>query len=163
MTLEILGWLVVVALFAIGMAGAVYPILPGAIAIFVAFFAYGLFFSFEPFGVWFWIIQSAILVVLFIADYLVNAWGVKKFGGSRASVIGSTVGLIVGPFVIPAFGLIIGPLAGAVIGELMQGASIGSSLKAGWGALVGLFGGIVAKVVLQSAMILLFAVWLIFN
>lgn len=38
-----LGWLCVLVLFAVGMAGAIYPILPGALAIYAAFFVYGLF------------------------------------------------------------------------------------------------------------------------
>lgn len=45
--------------------------------------------------------------MLFVADYVVNAWGVKRYGGSKASVIGSTIGIIIGPFLIPAFGLVL--------------------------------------------------------
>lgn len=159
--MDILGWSLVVILFAVGMAGAIYPILPGALAIYGAFFVYGLFFSFSEFGAWFWIIQTLIVVVLFVADYAVSAWGVKRFGGSRASVIGSTIGLIFGPFVIPAFGLIIGPFAGAVIGELIIGTSIEKSLKVGFGSVVGLFSSVIVKIILQAIMIILFIMWLV--
>lgn len=159
--MDILGWTLVILLFAVGMAGTIYPILPGALAIYAAFFVYGLFFSFSEFGVWFWIIQTLIVIVLFIADYAVSAWGVKRFGGSRASVIGSTIGLILGPFVIPAFGLIIGPFLGAVIGELIIKTSWDKSLKVGVGSVVGLFTSVVVKIILQLLMIVLFIVWLI--
>ncbi|EFM08724.1 protein of unknown function DUF456 [Paenibacillus curdlanolyticus YK9] len=159
--LEIIGWIVVVALFVIGMAGAIYPILPGALAIYAAFFVYGLCISFSPFGFWFWAIQSIIVIVLFVADYAVNAWGVKKFGGSRASVIGSTIGVLIGPFVIPAFGLILGPLIGAVLGELYVGSDWNKSLKVGFGSVVGLFTSTVVKFALQLTMIVLFVIWLI--
>ncbi|GFN31224.1 DUF456 domain-containing protein [Paenibacillus xylaniclasticus] len=159
--LEIIGWIVVILLFVIGMAGAVYPILPGVVAIYAAFFVYGLCISFSPFGFWFWTIQTIILVALFIGDYAINAWGVKKFGGSRASVVGSTIGVIIGPFVIPAFGLIIGPFLGAVIGEMFfANASFEKSMKVGLGSVVGLFTGTVAKFVLQLLMIVLFFIWL---
>jgi uncharacterized protein len=158
--MEIAGWILVIALFAIGMAGAIFPILPGALAIYAAFFVYGFFISFSPFGFWFWTIQTLIVIVLFIADYAVSAWGVKKYGGSRASVIGSTIGILIGPFVIPAFGLILGPLIGAVIGELFTGANLEKSLKAGLGAVVGLFTSTVVKFILQGAMILIFFIWL---
>ncbi|WP_138754744.1 DUF456 domain-containing protein [Paenibacillus sinopodophylli] len=160
--MEIVGWILVVLLFVVGMAGAIYPILPGALAIYGAFFVYGLFFSFSEFGVWFWLIQTIIVVVLFVADYAVSAWGVKRFGGSRASVIGSTIGLIFGPFVIPAFGLIIGPFAGAVIGEMIIGTSLDKSLKVGLGSVVGLFSSVVVKFILQLVMIVLFIIWLVF-
>ncbi|MUT68524.1 DUF456 domain-containing protein [Paenibacillus sp. NEAU-GSW1] len=159
--MDILGWSLVILLFVVGMAGAIYPILPGALAIYGAYFVYGWFFSFEPFGWFFWTVQTLIVIILFIADYAVSAWGVKRFGGSRASVIGSTIGIIVGPFVIPAFGLIIGPFVGAVIGELIIGTKFVDSLKSGWGSLVGLLTSVVVKFILQAAMIILFIVWII--
>lgn len=159
--MDILGWILIIALFVVGMLGAIYPILPGALAIYAAFFVYGWFFSFEPFGWVFWTLQTLIVVVLFVADYAVSAWGVNKFGGSRASVIGSTIGIIIGPFVLPAFGLIIGPFAGGVIGELIYGSSMKQAMRAGVGALVGLLTSVVVKFILQFGMIILFVIWLI--
>jgi len=161
MTLEIIGWILVVVLFAVGMAGTIYPILPGAVAIYAAYFVYGLCISFEPFGVWFWSIQTAIVIVLFIADYVVSAWGVKKYGGSRASIIGSTIGIIIGPFVIPVAGLLLGPLLGAMIGEMMTGSDMNRAIKVGFGSLVGLFTSTLVKIVLQLAMIIIFIIWVV--
>ncbi|MFF3925753.1 DUF456 domain-containing protein [Paenibacillus lactis] len=157
--MDVLGWIIVIVLFIIGMAGAIYPILPGVIAIYLALFVYGWFFTFAHYDAWFWTIQTIILVVLFIADYAVNAWGVKKLGGSKASIWGSTIGLIIGPFVIPAFGLIIGPFLGAFIGELLAGSGASKSMKVGLGSVLGLFSSIVVKVVLQLAMIIVFIFW----
>lgn len=156
-----LGWILIVALFIIGMAGTIYPILPGVVAIYFAFFVYGWFFSFEEFGWFFWIIQTLIVVVLLVADYLVGAWGVKKFGGSKLSVWLSTIGIIVGPFVIPAFGLLLGPFIGALIGELIKGETFSKAVKVAIGSVVGLFSSIVVKIVLQVAMIIVFIIWII--
>ncbi|GKS13677.1 hypothetical protein YDYSY3_46770 [Paenibacillus chitinolyticus] len=158
--MAILGWILIILLFAVGMLGAIFPILPGALAIFGAFFVYGLFFSFEPFGFWFWLIQSAIVIAITIADYLVSAFGVKKFGGSKASVWGSTIGLLAGPFVIPAFGLILGPFIGAVLGELIHGSNLKHSAQVGVGSVLGFFSSVVVKVVLQLLMIVLFIIWI---
>jgi hypothetical protein len=167
---DVIGWLLIVTLFALGMAGAIVPVLPGALAIFAAFFVYCFFFGFEKFGFWFWTIQTLIVVVLFVADYMVNAWGVKKYGGSRASVVGSMIGILIGPFIIPAIGLVIGPLAGAIIGELLDGVIRGKRLdrtffvqavKVGWGSLIGLLSSTVVKIVLQLVMIGLFVFWLL--
>ncbi|GGH34641.1 DUF456 domain-containing protein [Paenibacillus segetis] len=157
----ILGWLLVIALFVIGMAGTVYPILPGVLAVYFAFFVYGWFFSFDSFGPFFWIIQTLIVIVLLVADYAVGAWGVKKFGGSKLSIWLSTIGIIIGPFVIPAFGLILGPLLGAMIGELIKGQPLEKAFKVGIGSVVGLFTSVVVKVVLQLAMIVVFMIWVI--
>ncbi|WP_435925825.1 DUF456 domain-containing protein [Paenibacillus sp. DYY-L-2] len=160
--MDVLGWILVIALFVIGMAGAIYPVLPGVIAIYFAFFVYGWFFSFEPFGWFFWIIQTLIVIALLVADYAVGAWGVKKFGGSKLSVWLSTIGIIIGPFVIPAFGLILGPLLGAMIGELIRGETLNKAFKVGVGSVVGLFSSIVVKVLLQLVMIIVFFIWIIF-
>ncbi|WP_159886346.1 DUF456 domain-containing protein [Paenibacillus puerhi] len=157
----ITAWIIVILLFAVGMAGAVYPVLPGALAIYGAYFVYGWMIGFKPFGVWFWLLQTTIVAVLMVADYLVNAIGVKKFGGNRASVVGSTIGLIAGPFVIPVVGLIAGPFLGAVVGELIVGTPVKQALRAGLGALVGFFSGLFVKVTLQLLMIILFIVWVV--
>ncbi|MDQ0193873.1 DUF456 domain-containing protein [Paenibacillus wynnii] len=157
--MTILGWILIIALFVIGMAGAVYPILPGALAIYLAFFVYGWFFSFEPFGAGFWIVQTLIVIALFVADYVVGAWGVKKFGGSRYSVIGSTLGIIAGSFFFP-IGLVIGPFIGAFIGELIAGAAPGKAVKVSLGSLLGLLSSTVVKVVLQITMVILFFIWI---
>ncbi|KPV55227.1 membrane protein [Paenibacillus sp. A3] len=157
----IAAWIIIVILFLVGMAGAVYPVLPGALAIYAAFFVYGFMVGFEPFGVWFWLIQTTIVAVLMVADYAVSAVGVKKFGGTRASVIGSTIGLLIGPFVIPVAGLLIGPFLGAVVGELIVGTEFRQAVRAGIGALVGFFSGLIVKLVLQLLMIVLFIIWIV--
>jgi len=157
--MAILAWVLIILLFIIGMIGSVVPVLPGAFAIYAAYFVYGWLISFEPFGWWFWILQTLIVVILIVSDYVVSAMGVKKFGGSKASVWGSTIGLIIGPFVIPAFGLILGPFIGAVIGELIVGASFRNAVKAGIGSVLGFFASTAVKIVLQIIMIILFIIW----
>ncbi|OCT16608.1 hypothetical protein A8709_07995 [Paenibacillus pectinilyticus] len=154
-----LGWIVVILLFVIGMVGAVYPILPGVLAIYAAFFIYGWLISWEHFGFWFWTIQTLIVIIIIVADYAVSALGVKKFGGSKAAIIGSTIGLIIGPFVIPAFGIILGPFIGAVLGELIIGTSWQKAVSAGIGSVLGFFASSVVKIGLQLVMILIFFLW----
>lgn len=163
MTMEIIGWVLVIALFIIGMLGTIYPILPSVVAIYFAFFVYGWFFTFAEFGKWFWIIETVIVVVLLVADYLVGAYGTKKFGGSRLAVILSIIGMVIGPFIIPAFGLILGPLIGAVSAELIQGRDWQSALRVGWGTVLGLFASAVVKIILQLAMIGVWIVWIVAN
>ncbi|MEW4371603.1 DUF456 domain-containing protein [Paenibacillus kandeliae] len=159
--MEIIGWVLVIALFIIGMLGTIYPILPSVVAIYFAFFVYGWFFTFAEFGPWFWIIETVIVVVLLVADYLVGAYGTKKFGGSRLAVILSVIGMVIGPFVIPAFGLILGPLIGAVSAELIQGRDWKNALRVGWGTVLGLFASAVVKIILQLAMIGVWIIWIV--
>ncbi|UJF32292.1 DUF456 domain-containing protein [Paenibacillus hexagrammi] len=154
------GWILVILLFVVGMVGAVYPVLPGVLAIYGAFFVYGFMIGFEPFGIWFWLIQTLTVLIIIVADYAVSALGVKKFGGSKASVIGSTIGLIAGPFVIPAFGLILGPFIGAVLGEIIIGTNWKQAFKVGIGSVLGFFASTLVKIILQLGMIAVFFIWI---
>lgn len=161
MFLDILGWTLVVILFVVGLAGAIFPVLPGVIAIYAAFFVYGWFFGFSELGIWFWSLQTFIVIVVFVADYAVSALGVQKFGGSKASIWGSTIGIIIGPFVIPGFGLVLGPFLGAVLAEFLIGTSIKEAMKIGIGSVVGLLASTVMKIILQLVMIIVFVIWII--
>ena len=58
------------------------------------------------------------VILLFGADTLSNLVGVKKFGGSKAGMWGSTIGLLIGPFVIPVAGILIGPFLGLSLQNL---------------------------------------------
>ncbi|KUP05994.1 membrane protein [Bacillus coahuilensis m2-6] len=155
--MEIIYWFVVGALFIISFVGLIYPIIPSVVFLVGGFIAYGFLFSFEPFGPLFWTIQGLLFVLLFAADYLANYVGLKKFGGSRAGVWGSTIGILIGPFVIPVFGIIIGPFLGAFLGELLfNKRSVKDAGMAGVGSVVGFVSSVVTKGFLQFIMILYF-------
>jgi uncharacterized protein YqgC (DUF456 family) len=156
----VIGWLVVIGLFVIGMLGAIFPILPGVFAIFAGFIAYGLFFDFSAFGLWFWLTQICVLVLVIVAEYLISSIAVKRSGGSNASVTGTNVGLILGPFLIPVFGIILGPLLGSIVGEMKSSQDPHHLLKVGFGSLVGFVISVIIKIILQALMIILFFIWL---
>ncbi|KGM45307.1 DUF456 family protein [Neobacillus niacini] len=155
--MEIVYWSVISILFIIGFVGLVYPIIPSVLFLLAGYLLYGVFFSFEHFGWFFWLIQGFFIILLFVADYIANMIGVQKYGGSKAGVWGSTIGLLVGPFVIPFLGILIGPFIGAVAAELLvnkQG--IKNSLKIGFGSVVGFISSAITKAIIQTLMIVYF-------
>lgn len=89
--MEVVGWILVIACFIISFIGLVYPIIPGVLFLVGGFLLYGLFFSFAELSWWFWIIEILFVVLLFGADTVANAFGIKKFGGSNAGMWGSTI------------------------------------------------------------------------
>lgn len=155
--MEVVGWILVVACFIISFVGLVYPIIPGVLFLVGGFLLYGLFFSFAELSWWFWVIEILFVVLLFGADTLANAFGIKKFGGSNAGMWGSTIGLLVGPFVIPVAGILLGPFLGAVIAELIvEKRTFSEAVKSGIGSLVGFLTSTIAKAVIQIVMIIVF-------
>ena len=155
--MDIVAWILIIAFFVIAFIGLIYPIIPSVIFIIGGFIVYGLFYSFSDLPWWFWVIEILLVVLLFGADTVSNLVGVKKFGGSKAGMWGSTIGLLIGPFVIPFAGILIGPFLGAVLAELfVTKSSWEQALKTGGGALIGVLTSIVTKGIVQIGMILLF-------
>ncbi|MBS2969705.1 DUF456 family protein [Metabacillus sp. KIGAM252] len=152
--MDFLYWALIIAAFAIAFAGLIYPIIPSVVFVVGGFLLYGLFYGFDQFGYTFWIIEGIFVAVLFAADYVTNLIGIKKVGGSKAAIWGSTIGLLVGPFAIPIAGILIGPFIGAVIAELIvHKKDLKTSVKVGIGSLIGFISGVFAKSVIQLIMI----------
>lgn len=91
-------------------------------------------------------------IVVSILDYIIPAWGTKKFGGSKRGVLGSMIGLLFGLFLFPPFGIIIGPFVGAVLGEITGGKDNKAALKAGLGSFVGFLLGTLMKLIVSGMM-----------
>ena len=134
-----------------GIIGCVLPFLPGPplnyIGLLLLHFTERYQFSTE--FLVFWAIITAIVYGL---DLVIPVWGTKKFGGSKYGIWGSVIGLLAGFFFFPPLGIIIGPFAGAVIGELFAGKDSGAALKSGFGSFVGFITGTVLKIAASGVM-----------
>lgn len=101
--------------------------------------------------------MGSIMVLVSVLDYVVPVYGTKRFGGSRQGVRGSAIGLIIGVFVLPALGIVIGPFGlpgiilgpfiGAYLGETHSGKSPEQALKAAFGSFLGFLAGTFMKLV----------------
>lgn len=134
-----------------GILGCILPVLPGPPLSYVALLLLH-FTSKYQFSTKFLIIWLIITVVVYGLDYVIPAWGTKKFGGSKRGVWGSVIGLVIGLFFFPPFGIIIGPFAGAVIGELTSGKDAGVALKSGFGSFMGFLAGTLLKLIASGMM-----------
>lgn len=92
------------------------------------------------------IIWGIVTIVVQVLDYIIPAWGTKKFGGSKWGTWGSVIGLLIGMFAGP-MGILFGPFVGAVIGELIAGKESGQAFRAGFGSFIGLLTGTIIKLV----------------
>lgn len=152
--MDVLYWSVISIAIVLAFVGLVYPVIPSVLLLIGAFLLYGVFYSFSPLNLLFWIIQILLVILIFIADYLANLFGVKKFGGSKAGIWGSTIGLLVGPFVIPVAGILIGPFIGAVAAEILVNRTrFITAIKIGTGSVIGFLGSVITKAVNQLFMV----------
>lgn len=153
----LIAWIVAIVFFVIAFLGLIYPIIPSVLFVIGGFLLYGLLDSFSQMGWLFWTIQVLFTVLLFGADTIANLFGIKRFGGSNAGGWGSTIGLLIGPFIIPVAGILIGPFIGAVLAELFVTKSgFKQSLKSGIGSLIGFLTSVIVKAVIIIVMIVIF-------
>ena len=135
----------------LGIIGSFLPVLPGPITGWVGLLLLHLTDA-VPMNWTALIITLVIAVVVWVVDYFIPAIGTKKFGGSKYGVIGTMLGLLAGILFFPPLGLIIGPFAGAFLGEMIHDSSDSSrALKAAFGSFIGFLSSTFLKFVTATA------------
>ena len=134
--MEIFLILIALLLMLLGIIGSFLPVLPGPLTswagLLVLHFTDGVEMSQT-----FLIVTLLVAVFIYVLDYIIPALGTKRFGGSRAGMIGTTLGLIIGLLSPIPFGIIIGPFVGALIGEMIHRNDFKKALKAAFGSFLG--------------------------
>ncbi len=154
--MDIVLWVLAGALVVIGIAGSVLPALPGASLVFAGCVLGAWIDRFARVGWGTLAVLAALTVLSMLVDPLATALGAKRMGASRWAVIGAAAGLLAGVFLgLP--GLLLGPLVGAVAGELLAGRDVAQAGRAGLGAWLGFLLGSVAKLGLAATMVAIFA------
>lgn len=143
--------IVAILLVLIGLVGAVMPGIAGPPFSFLGLLALSFVDGIE-YSVTFLLVMGIIAAFVFALDYVVPSWGTKKFGGTKAGVRGSTVGLILGLLVTMFFpigfiAVLLGPFIGAYIGETTAGTNSDKALKAAFGSFFGFLVGTGLKVI----------------
>ncbi|MEN6349215.1 MAG: DUF456 domain-containing protein [Syntrophomonas sp.] len=150
--------IIVIILILAGIAGTVLPIIPGIPLIFVSIAAYGWYEGFHVITPKFLTILAGLTIISIFVDYLATTLGAKYFGSSKKGIWGAFIGTFLGLFIFPPLGIFVGPFLGAVGGEYLELHDLQKSVKVGIGTVVGLFSGIIFKLVLALAMAISFLV-----
>lgn len=148
----ILAFMVFLVAFLAALVGLVVPLLPGiplaALGALLAAWLTG----FERLG-WYALTLVAGLVLLAqLLDWAGGVIGARAYGASRLGLVGGVVGSLLGLLFFPPFGFLPGALLGAVMAELVSGRRPAEALRAGFGALVGTLGGVLAKFLVLLAL-----------
>ncbi len=143
-------WVVI----AIGFVFTFLPIIPGQVFIVMGAFLH--FFWLGPQHGMSWAGLGLLVVLMllsFLLDYVAGAIGAKKFGATKWGVWGAIIGGLVGMLFMP-FGLLLGPLAGAILGEVVFSRQhLKTATKSGWGSVLGTVMGVACKGVFAVMMV----------
>ena len=154
---EIIGLSLALIVMLVGLGGSILPGLPSTPLVLLAAIGHRLYFGEHGASLWVLGILLGLTLLSITIDYLASMYGAKKLGASRRGIFGAVVGGIVGLFFsLP--GIILGPFLGALAFEIAGGRHLKEAALAGVGAMLGLLGGALGKLVCCLMMIAIFGV-----
>lgn len=154
---DFLAWAILILGYFVAVIGTLVPGLPGAAMIVVAMAAHEYL---RP-DTYTWIAHVSLILLAiasWLLDFLAGIWGAKLGGATKAGLWGAMIGGVVGiPFGF--LGLILGPFAGAIIGDIYgRRRDLMLLLRSGSGAALGFILSLLGRfaILLVMALILIF-------
>ncbi|WP_049623816.1 DUF456 domain-containing protein [Frateuria defendens] len=158
--MDIALYLLAAILIVTGLAGAILPVLPGIPMIFGGIWLAAAVDDYRHLGLGWLLAIGALGALGVIVDFVAATLGARRIGASRMALWGASLGTLVGMFFgLP--GLVFGPFAGALVGELASGTSVLRSTHVGVGTWLGLLCGTLLKLVISCVMVGLFGLALL--
>lgn len=140
----------------LGILGCIIPAIPGPVFSWLSL----LLFFFLPerdFSTTTLVVSGLLMAAVALIDYVVPVLSAKKFGSSKEGVYGGMIGIVVGLFFSPV-GIILGPLVGTIVGDLIAGGTFTKALNSGLGSLVGFLVGTSIKLIYCITVLIMFSV-----
>jgi uncharacterized protein YqgC (DUF456 family) len=150
---EVIGLVVTVLVMLMGLMGAVLPVLPGPPIVLLAAVGHRLWFTDRSVPWWVILVLAVVTGLVSLLDFLASTYGARRLGATWRGMVGAVIGAVIGVFWIPPVGLLLGPLLGAALAELLGGRDLREAGKAGLGAALGVLAGAIAKLAACLAMI----------
>lgn len=141
----------------IGLAGTIIPILPGILLMWVAVVAYGTVAGFGPAAITAIVIVTVLAVISVALGVVLPQRAADAVGASKKAQWAAVGGAIIGFFVVPVIGVILGAVAGIAIAEYLDKDDWGVAWQSTKGVLTGM--GLAAIAQFGIGVLILF-VWL---
>src|SRR5690606_8730881 len=137
-------------------AGVVLPALPGVPLVFLGLLLAAWADGFSHVGWPVLLLLAGLTTLSLVADLLATVLGAQRVGASRQALWGTFSGSLAGLLFMP-WGLLLGPLLGALLGEYWHGRQLGHATRVGLGTWLGIVLGAALKMGLALAMLGFFA------
>ncbi|MBI3244277.1 MAG: DUF456 domain-containing protein [Chloroflexi bacterium] len=144
---------------AVGLIGTLLPALPGIELIWLATLGYGVFSGWGKWGVFLFILITLTLVVGEVVIWWLTNTTAAKTGASWQAVLLSIILGLIGMFVIPVVGALIGAMLGVFLVEYRRRRDWREALKATTGVLWGAGLSFGAQVIFALAMMGFWGLW----
>lgn len=149
--LLIIGFLLMI----VGLLGSFLPVLPGPP---VSWLGLLLLYLTDAVANNWWVLGITFFIALLVTllDYVIPAYGSKKFGGSKYGAWGATLGLVIGLFLPVPFGFLIGAFLGAFVGEWLYQSNTKNSMNAALGSFLGVLASNFMKFFVSLAFLVMY-------
>ncbi len=145
-------WVLAIILVIAGVIGVVVPAMPGTLLVFLGLLTAAWADGFQKVGVVTIVILGLLTLLSYGIDFLATYLGVKKVGASGWSILGGSLGMLIGLFFgVP--GILFGPFIGALVAEWFVKKDLRQAGKAGLGSWLGLLLGTLLKLAVVFMMI----------
>ncbi|MDX1388432.1 MAG: DUF456 domain-containing protein [Acidobacteriota bacterium] len=146
--LYVIGGILILA----GLVGLVLPALPGAPLMFAGIFSVAWADGFTRIGWPGLVVMGLLAVLISVIDFAAEIVGARKFGASYWGLLGAFLGFVAGLAFLP-FGIIIGPIVGAVLFEYLKEPDLKRAGKVGVGTMIGFVVGTALKYALAFVLL----------
>lgn len=150
------GELLVLLVMLVGLVGTVVPVLPGLLLIWAAGVAWVGLDGWGAARIAVGILLTVLLVVGTIVKYVLPARAASGAGAPRSTLLAGAAGAVVGFFVIPVVGLLVGAVLGIYLAERQRLGSHGLAWPSTRAVLVGVGLGVLVEI---AAGLVMVAVW----
>ena len=106
--LEALSFGIAVVFILIGVIGIIVPILPGMLLVWLTLLAYAWVTDFNIITPWIFVILTLFALITGLANIWLPYLGAKKSGASKRAIFLGFIGGIIGTFIMPLIGTVIG-------------------------------------------------------
>lgn len=151
--MTIILWILIIILFLLSFAGLIFPIVPSILVLWGGFLVYVFGIDRGELSIWFWIGAITLTLFILISDFLASRFFVKKYGGSKWGEWTAAIGIIIGSFIYPPFGIIIVPFVLVFVVELILERDARHAAMVAVASLIAFLSSTFAKLIIQMLLI----------